>query len=285
MRGWRSRRAPGLRRGRISGGDTVMIAGLIRKIGINVADMQAFGPMVLSRHLKKRRANPEMKVNVRGVGSVNIRAGESDIATIRQVFLNREYDTSHPTLVSDRIEARYREILARGGTPIIADIGANIGAASLWFLREYPDAAIVAVEPEPANVAVLKRNLDGRANTTVIEAAIGATPGFVALDNAAQSWAVQTSRAERGIAIVTVDEVLARAPGDTPFIVKIDIEGFESDLFESNLDWIAKCYVVMIEPHDWMMPGRGTSFAFQRAMAQHSFELFIRGENLLSVRL
>ena len=285
MPGKRLRRALGLWLRRISGGDTVMDAGLIRKIGVNLADMRAFGPMILSRHLKKRHANPEMKVNVRGVGPVNIRAGESDIATIRQVFLNREYDTSHPTLLGARIEARYREILAQGGTPIIADIGANIGAASLWFLRQYPDAAIVAVEPEPANAAVLKRNLDGRANAAVIEAAIGATPGFVALDNAAQGWAVQTSRAEHGIAIVTVDEVLTRATGDTPFIAKIDIEGFESDLFQSNLDWIAKCYVVMIEPHDWMMPGQGTSFAFQRAMAQHSFELFIRGENLLYVRL
>lgn len=262
-----------------------MIAGLIRKIGVNLADMRAFGPMVITRHWKKRRSNPEMQVNVRGVGPVTVRAGESDIATIRQIFLNREYDTAHPMLLSNRLDARYREILAQGSIPIIADIGANIGAASLWFRQQYPEAAIVAVEPEPANAAVLKQNLADRENVLVIEAAIGATAGFVALDTDKQGWAVQTSRAEQGVAIVTVNEILSRATGDTPFIAKIDIEGFESDLFQTNLDWIAKFYVVMIEPHDWMMPGQGTSFAFQRAMAQHSFELFIRGENLVYVRL
>jgi hypothetical protein len=41
----------------------------------------------------------------------------------------------------------------------------------------------------------------------------------------------------------------------------------------------------MIEPHDWMLPGQMTSRAFQQAMAAHPFEMFIRGENILYVRV
>ncbi len=258
---------------------------VFRKVKTNLSDMRFFGPAVVQRHLKRHAADPRMTVAVPQIGRVHIRAGESDIATLRQVFLGGEYDLSHPEHLKNRVLARYREIIAQGSTPIIADIGANIGSASLWFKQQFPGAAVVAVEPDPDNAAVLKRNLAGRPLVHVVEAAIGATAGFVALENRSSGWAVQTKRAEAGIPIVTVDDVLVQVPGGTPFIIKIDIEGFESDLFKANLDWIARAYVVMIEPHDWMLPGQMTSRAFQQAMAAHPFEMFIRGENILYVRV
>jgi FkbM family methyltransferase len=262
-----------------------MIAHLISRIGVNLADARVFGVGVLIRHYKKLTNNRVMTVKAQGVGPVHIRAGESDIATLRQVFIGGEYDLSHPEHLKDRVQARYRAILDMGSIPVIADIGANIGSASLWFKQMFPEAAVVAVEPDPDNAAVLKRNLAGCPRVSVVEAAIGASAGFVALENRSSGWAVQTKRAESGIAIVTVPDVLGQVPGGVPFIIKIDIEGFESDLFKSNLDWIADAYVVMIEPHDWMLPGQMTSRAFQQAMAAHPFEMFIRGENILYVRV
>ena len=288
MRGWRWRSGPASSRGQISGGEVTAgsaFLSVFRKVKTNLSDMHFFGPAVVQRHFKRHAEDPQMTVAVPKVGRVHIRAGESDIATLRQVFLGGEYDLSHPEHLKNRVLARYREIIAQGSTPIIADIGANIGSASLWFKQQFPDAAVVAVEPDPDNAGVLKRNLAGHPLVTVVEAAIGATAGFVALENRSSGWAVQTKRAEAGIPIVTVDDVLAQVPNGTPFIVKIDIEGFESDLFKTNLDWIARAYVVMIEPHDWMLPGQMTSRAFQQAMAAHPFEMFIRGENILYVRV
>jgi hypothetical protein len=68
------------------------------------------------------------------------------------------------------------------------------------------------------------------------------------------------------------------------FLVKIDIEGFEIDVFSGRLDWIADAYVVVIEPHDWMLPGEFSSRNFMKAMVEHEFEIFIIGENLFFVR-
>lgn len=220
---------------------------VFRKVKTNLSDMRFFGPAVVQRHLKKHAADPSMTVAVPQIGRIHIRAGESDIATLRQVFIDGEYDLSHPEQLKNRVLARYREIIDQGSTPIIADIGANIGSASLWFKQQFPEAAVIAVEPDPDNAAILKLNLTGRP-------------------------------------LVSVGDVFAHSAGNTPFIVKIDIEGFESDLFKSNLDWIARAYVVMIEPHDWMLPGQMTSHAFQKAMAEHPFEMFIRGENIIYVR-
>jgi FkbM family methyltransferase len=289
MRALRLKSVLVLRRVLINGGEMTQggsaFPSLLRKVKTNLSDMRFFGPAVVRRHLKKHGNDPRMTVSVPQIGTVHVRAGESDIATLRQVFIGGEYDLSHPPALADRVKARYRAIIDAGSIPVIADIGANIGSASLWFKQIFPEAAVVAVEPDPDNAAVLKHNLAGCPRVSVVEAAIGATAGFVALENRSSGWAVQTKRAESGIAVVTVPDVLGQVSGGVPFIVKIDIEGFESDLFKSNLDWIADTYVVMIEPHDWMLPGQMTSRAFQQTMAVHPFEMFIRGENILYVRV
>jgi hypothetical protein len=74
-------------------------------------------------------------------------------------------------------------------------------------------------------------------------------------------------------------------PNAQVFIVKIDIEGFEADLFSANLDWLDLADVVIIEPHDWMLPGQGSSRTLQVAMAARPFEVLLSGENLIYVRI
>ncbi len=255
------------------------------RISANIQDVRMFGLSFLRRHLGHYAADKIAFVNIPDIGKVYIRAGESDIAAIRQVFGHRDYDTTKPAALNQRLRARYEAILAAGSRPIIVDAGANIGAASLWFGQQYPDAAIVAVEPDPGNAAILRKNLAGRPNRVVLEAAIGAEPGFAALSEGDMGWAVQTTRAAAGLPIVTVDDAYKASGGDVPFIVKIDIEGFERDLFSSNLGWMDACYMIAIEPHDWMLPGELSSRSFQQAVAAHPFELFMRGENIFYVRV
>jgi hypothetical protein len=75
-------------------------------------------------------------------------------------------------------------------------------------------------------------------------------------------------------------ELKARiAAGELP-IVKADIEGFESDLFATVTAWIAQTCAV-VEPHDWLPPGAGTSPTLQNAMLHEDRELLISGGNLI----
>lgn len=225
-----------------------------------------------------------VRLNLPNIGPVFVRPKDSDLDTLRMVFGAREYEIDYPPELVARVDARYREMIGEKRRPIIVDAGANIGAASLWFGRQFPEARIAAVEPDGGNLSILKKNLEGRANCVVVEAAIGAERGFADLTAGVPGWAVQTSRSDEGVPILTMADCLAASGGDAPFLVKIDIEGFEADLFSSNLDWLDQVYVVMIEPHDWMLPGQGSSLNFQRALAARSFELFIKGENLIYVR-
>jgi len=246
-----------------------------------LGDARHFGPAVWLRKVGPSRL---LRLNIRGLGSAFIRTRDSDFLCFKQVFAWKEYDLSHPPELGMRIQAQYDKLVAAGRKPIIVDAGANIGAASLWFARQFPDATVVAVEPDPANVEVLRRNVENHPTIQVLEAAIGSERGRVELVSGSKSWDVQTVRSESGVEIVTVDDAFEASGGDAPFIVKIDIEGFEADLFAANLSWLDQSTVVMIEPHDWMMPGKKTSATFQRAMGEREFELFIRGENLLYVR-
>ena len=128
-------------------------------------------------------------------------------------------------------------------------------------------------------------NAQSRANITVMEAAIGSASGFVSVLNEGMGWAARTEKSDAGVRMITIDEAVATVANGELFLVKVDIEGFESDLFAENLDWIGRAHTVINRPRDWMLPGQRTSGSFQRAMAAHEFEMFFSGENLVYVRI
>lgn len=246
-------------------------------------DWALFGPDAATRAWGARYGKGLARVALPGLGQFAFRGRDSDFSTLRQVFGDEEY--ALPPAPAARLQDRYEQMLARGETPLIIDAGANIGAAARWFGALYPKARIIAVEPDPANAAILRLNAADHPNIEVVEAAIGARPGHVAVETAASaSWGSQTARAETGCPVVTVPDLMQRAGAGDILIAKIDIEGFEEDLFSADTDWLDRTACVMIEPHDWMMPDRTTSLAFQREMGRRAFQVFIRGENLLYVR-
>jgi len=216
---------------------------------------------------------------------VYVRSSESDVAAFRQVFISRDYDLGSTSPARARVQERYEHILTSGRIPVVIDAGANVGSASLWFAHEYPQARVIAIEPETGNLGMLYQNVEGRENISVLDAAVGCSSGFVAVENEGMGWGARTVRAEMGIRIVTVDDAVDTVPKGELLIAKIDIEGFESDLFSANLGWLEKAQMVSIEPHDWMLPGQHSSCTFQKAMAKHNFEIFLSGENLIYVRV
>lgn len=252
------------------------------RVRMNWSDARAFGPAVLLRHWSRVRGRPDHRWYLPGVGRIGVRHGSTDIQVLRQVFEDREYDISR-FVQSRRVTVRYEALLAVGDTPVIIDAGANIGASALWFAREYPLARVLSVEPDAGNAACCRANIAGRPAITLYEAAIGGMPGRIVMDDVwGGAWALRSRRSENGgVPVITIPELVASVPRGRLFIAKIDIEGFESDLFQGDLSWIDDTAAIMIETHDWMRAGEGTSFALQKAMGERRFELVIRGENLI----
>ncbi|WP_342353833.1 hypothetical protein [Methylobacterium dankookense] len=64
-----------------------------------------------------------------------------------------------------------------------------------------------------------------------------------------------------------MNEILQeKGPNASLLLVKIDIEGFESELFASNTEWVDKAFAIIIEIHDDRLPGQHSSRAMQRAL-------------------
>ena len=233
--------------------------------------------------LKAGGATGECDAPGPGGRTLRIRLDDSDLSTLRQVFIQRDYDLDKFPQ-GRNVQRRYEAVLAAGQTPVIVDAGANIGAASVWFSHRFPKAHVVAVEPDPANAALCRQNTSGL-NVTVMEAAIGATPGRVQLSNPEdKSWAVRTERAEAGgVEIVTIAQAKAAGGSGPLLLAKIDIEGFESDLFAEGLAWLDEADVVYIELHDWMLPGQGSSRTTRQALMHRDGDFLLAGENLIFV--
>jgi hypothetical protein len=68
------------------------------------------------------------------------------------------------------------------------------------------------------------------------------------------------------------------------FLVKVDIEGGESRLFESHLEWIDRAMVVIIELHDWLFPRCSNSHNFLKALSERRRDLITMDENIFSIR-
>lgn len=127
--------------------------------------------------------------------------------------------------------------------PHIVDAGANIGLSILYFKRLYPEATIVAYEPDAAIFKLLEENvghLDGVelreaaawvADTTLTFWSEGSLAGSLELDSEKLNNVVEV-RAER------LKTELAKRPVD---FLKIDIEGAENSVLfdiEDALDGV-----------------------------------------------
>lgn len=247
-------------------------------------DLQSLGFAFSASGIASRVSrSPTVGVRVKGYGSLAVRPRDSDFETLRQVFRDRSYGEL-PDFVLKRALARYEALVASGSVPVIVDAGANIGAASLWFTKLYPRARIIAVEPEPANAQLARHNVQDCPQVEIIEAAIGGEAGYAKVVGAGESYAFQTQRTDSGCPIVTIDECVARVPDGALFIAKIDIEGFERDLFAANTQWLDEVFLVYVEPHEWMLAGQRSSAAFQREFGQRDFAIFLSGENLVYLR-
>lgn len=260
---------------------------VIRAIKENILDLRAFGPRFELHILAYARKGPMYCVKLPQAKRFYLRKRSTDIHVLRKIFRKREYDLG-PHLQSERLRSRYEAILAQGKTPLIIDAGANIGASAVWFSSVFPAAQVAAIEPHPGNYAMCAMNTRDNPMIVSFHAAIGGLGGEVAIqDPGLSEWGIRTSREAGGQKVKVMmikDVVQSFSPNHTLLAVKVDIEGFESELFSHNLEWLDDVMAVLIEPHDWMLPGQFSSLSYQRAISSRQFEMVLVGENVVYVR-
>ncbi len=214
------------------------------------------------------------------------RKSQADRGVIRQIFVKKDYSLRKMARRDDLLKI-YKAIIESKRTPLIIDAGSNIGASVVWFADQFEGSHIVAFEPSAENVKLLKRNT-ADLDVDIHAAALGSTDGFVSLiDPGMGEWGYQTQDNSKG---ECKRESLSRlikekmAEQYVPFLIKIDIEGGESDLFEAQTEWVDLFPLLIIELHDWMLPRQKTSYTFLKRISQSNRDFVYSGENIFSVK-
>jgi FkbM family methyltransferase len=163
-----------------------------------------------------------------------LRVPSSDVPTFEQIFIRQEYDFD-----------------VKRNPKIIVDAGANIGLASIYFSNKFPDAKIIAIEPEESNLEILRRNIASYENIILVCKALWHENTRINLvDPGLGKWGFMT-QAQDGVEErygqivhevqgVTVDTIRKEQGIDHVDILKIDIEGAEREIFRVPSSWIEK---------------------------------------------
>jgi FkbM family methyltransferase len=196
--------------------------------------------------------------------SVSLRLGSSDIEVFKKIFIDKEYEQPF-----------------QSAPHTILDLGANIGLSSVFFANTFPNACVIAVEPDPANFALLQHNVAKLPNVTCVHAAVWPQDGRVRLsDPGLGHWAMRvTQGTDPGFDVpaLSMESLLAMLPSGRADLVKIDIEGAEKELFSEPHAWLDQVQSMVIELHDRYQPG--CSRAFFNAVQSFPHEQWC-GENI-----
>jgi len=203
---------------------------------------------------------------------VLFRYNSSDISVFSQIFIIDEY----------------RPLNYLENVKFILDCGAYVGYSSAYFLSRFPEARVIAVEPDKKNFQLLKRNLEPYGNRVdVINAAIWTSEIGVKVSERAMGeegeWVTTVRECAEGerpdVQAIDIDTLLDRHGAEMIDILKIDIEGAESVLFSGEHGWVDKVRAFAIELHN-----EECRQAFYGALGSQQFSYSLSGEITIAQR-
>ena len=143
----------------------------------------------------------------------------------------------------------------------IVDIGAALGDYAVWAAKQTPHGRLIAVEPYPPSVSLLRSNVEKNHvyNVEIFSGAIAASSGSTTLQ-VEQGSIVQNSTAvnQKSGQIVEVkttslDDLFAQFGISKCDYLKMDCEGGEYEiLFSASAKSLAKIERICMEVHDGM---------------------------------
>jgi FkbM family methyltransferase len=167
-----------------------------------------------------------------------IRPGTPDVGVVLHAMAREAYSYKLPS----------------GAVHLVIDAGANIGDTSVWYATRFPDALVVAIEPNPDSLEILSRNCESYGDRIrLLRAALWPVADRNLAVTGAMTGAQVHEASDAGdLLCPSVDPltILRDSGRDVIDIFKIDIEGAELALFTGDCDsWLKKTRTIAIEIH------------------------------------
>ncbi len=245
---------------------------MMKKLAEIIKFYQRFGwegvRLYLKEHSKEKEGSFLEFKTVEAKHPIFLRKATSDFPTFMQVIYKQDY----------RIHLDYVP-------ETIIDCGANIGLSAVFFANRFPNAKIIAIEPESRNFDVLKKNTEKYDHITAIKAGIWSkTTHLKIVDDKVASWGfrVEETTASDGAAIaaISIEDIMKQHNIEKIDILKIDIEGSEKEIFANNYDeWLSRTKTLIIETHDGFR--KDATKTLFRALSGYNYHTSLSGENFV----
>ncbi|MGN6605067.1 MAG: FkbM family methyltransferase [Ginsengibacter sp.] len=173
---------------------------------------------------------------------------------------NKTYDTNifYQIFVQEDLFLNYEEDIAT-----VVDCGANIGLATLYFQREFPNAAIIAIEPENENYNLLLKNTGNYSNVSALRIGVfdeDCDLSVIDIGEGEASYRLARKPTKgkviQKIPCRSIDSLMEEFGIDKIDILKMDIEGSEKEcLLSPKTEWLRKTKYLLMEIHENIHPG------------------------------
>ena len=193
------------------------------------------------------------------------RYASSDVYVFEQIFGEKEYSP----------------LDGLSGVRVIVDCGAYVGYSARYLLDAFPDARLIAVEPDESNFALLRRNLAPYGRRVALRrAAIWSHKTRLVVSQGeykdGREWAIHVRESQPGepanVEAIDIDALLDEYAIERVDILKIDIEGAEVMMF-AHAPWLAKVRHMTVELHD-----KECETVFFRSLRGYRYDLSRSGE-------
>jgi len=158
-----------------------------------------------------------------------------------------------------------------------------------FFRKKYPNAKIIAIEPDKENISQMNLNLKGYDNWFPLYGGVWNKTSFLMVNDipGTSSWNFTCSEIENYnegcINGFSIEDILFKYEINEIDLLKIDIEGAEYELFSSNYEkWLPKTKCIYVELHDWFR--KDCSRSFFTALLNYDFSIYTKGEIIICLR-
>jgi FkbM family methyltransferase len=144
----------------------------------------------------------------------------------------------------------------------VLDVGANIGQFAVASAKLFPGVQVYSIEPVPSSVAKLRKNVSGLENVIVYPLALGDREGEATLrvnSDIQQSSLLPLAQARRDafpsaretqaiqVKVSTLDRVFADVEFQPPVLLKLDVQGYETQTIHGGVETLKRVDYVMLE--------------------------------------
>lgn len=145
------------------------------------------------------------------------------------------------------VEKQYL-FFCQSSNPVILDLGANVGTATMFFSRKYPNAIIEVYEPDPLIFSVLSENLKrNKVKASLHNDAVWVSNGKIAFEPDGADGGRLVPEGSNGthlVSCVDIRDIIMRYPRIE--LLKIDIEGAENEVIprlDGHLSHVERLFV------------------------------------------